>query len=159
MIRYILIIAFSFFLSNLSAQITKNDLIGFNGSYSSFDGEKFVEKRNVNFIDSSLCRWTFIIDENEKYEILTNYKLQQLENNNSTLCLFSIIEITHIQSNLSQKQDFSYEIQLQWENALNSKISFIGQNNSTLRFERYIPDGLIFIGEVKVFDFVSKVSK
>lgn len=151
--RYILLIAFSFCFSYLSAQITKNDLIGFKGSYASYDGERLVEKRKINFIDSSLCKWTFIIDESESYEILTNYNLKYIEDDNCTLCIFSVIDITHIQSNQSNKQDFSYEIELQWENALKSKISFIGPDKSTLRLETYIPKDRVLMGKVKVFDF------
>lgn len=137
-------------------QITTADLVKFDGVFYSFDGEKFVEKREIHFINDTLCKWIFYNKPSEKIEILSTYKLNQNIQDKTTLCLISIISIKSSDAQGEREIELSEDWKIKWEEALNCYISFVDKNMHVLRMTAYNPNNITYIGRLGLLHYISK---
>lgn len=147
---------FTITLKRIKNQTTTSDLVGFEGIFYSFDGEKFVEEREVYFINDTLCKWTFYNKPSEKMEILSTYKLKQNTQDNATLCLISLISIKSFNAQGERELEVSDDWKLKWEEALSCYISFVDDEMHVLRVIAYNPNNIKYIGRLGLLHYISK---
>ena len=155
--RKLIILLVLIFPSFLFAQITKENLVGFEGVYYSFNGENYVVEREISFINDSLCKCV-LYSSDFRIELLSTYEISVGALNKESLCTFNVLSILSYKSEHAEKQEITEELREKYNSFLNSYITFCDENNLVLRLRTYNPNNEVFLGRDMAPRFISKGS-